>query len=145
MGVENRFRRPGLLRLAGEGELNVKRVGTSVLLCDIPSGAKVLGVTEPGFRDALSLLDIPLVTLDKKDYFNLYALERALFVGTTYANGKWVFGKERPNLPKLWPAKVFYEMGVASLTYSAATRAELAKRVADVAKIIRRRFSRKTT
>lgn len=138
--------RPLLYSLAStkKTEIGMKRVGQSVLLVELETGAVILGVTDQAMVDALDQLEIPTVVLGDKPYFNLYALEKALFVGTTYAKGKWVFGKEVPRVEKLWGTKVAFEMGLAALTYSAAKREELTKRVMKTADIIRRRIRRKT-
>lgn len=107
--------------------LDVIRVGPSVNLIQINAAAKDFGISAANFRDLLETMQIPSLTVGSRDYFNLFALERGLFV----------YLQEAGRAPQT-DEQLLLEMSIAGLTYAVATKEALRARLAKLAETIRK-------
>lgn len=110
----------------------VRRVGPAVTLVEVGAAASDLGLTRPQLVDILFQNVIPLVQIGRQSYFNMYWLEKLLFVATSPGH----LGFKLDSMPPLMEdlkQNLTEEYVAAATTHHAATQEQLRARIRSLA------------
>jgi len=109
-------------------------VGPAVTLVEVGAAASDLGLTRAQLLDRLNKAQIPLVQISRLRYFNMYWLEKLLFIETS--PGHYDFKIEDMPVPSPDDLKhgLTEEFVAAATTHYAATQEQLRARIRSLAR-----------
>lgn len=103
-------------------------------MVSLAAGAREFLCTPKEFRDALTGLRVPIMTLPTgHEVFSLFALEQTLFANLLPGEPNFLFTKSPPNRRSPHP-----ELEIAALAYSVCDREQLMRRVKSVGEQLRK-------
>lgn len=110
---------------------DVIKLGHAVRLFSVAAGAILFTVDEETMEACLGAMRVPTVTIKEKKFFNVAALEKAVYYALEPGRRGWVFGRKAKNMEDTG----YFER--ACKIYSGLDRRRLEKRVMEAGRMIR--------
>lgn len=126
-----------------EGSLDFRRIGPSVNLIKLEAAARDLCISTRTLLACLREFKIPLVKIGPDRMFNMYWLERILFLATSPDHKDFNLEDPPGDIGK-GTLETTWEMSIAGATYMSAHKEGLLARLRMYAKSLQQRTWRKT-